>query len=136
MSFVVLGLNKVRGAAWGVGTVLTILVVTASAFAIWWWVSTHLPHAGAPAWALIPGALLMAVGVELLHVFTIYYVSHQVAKKSETYGTVGIALTVMLWTYLLGRVIVASAGINATLWRRYEEREAAHRLHAPPPATD
>jgi uncharacterized BrkB/YihY/UPF0761 family membrane protein len=127
MSFVVLGLNRIRGAAWGLGAVLTILIVTGASFAIWWWASTHLPHAGAPAWALIPGALLMAVGVELLHILTVYWVSHQVAKKSETYGAVGIALTVLAWTYLLGRIIVATAGINATLWRRYEERALAHR---------
>ncbi|HXX89618.1 MAG TPA: YhjD/YihY/BrkB family envelope integrity protein, partial [Acidimicrobiales bacterium] len=130
MSFLVLGLNRLRGAAWGIGSVLTVVIVTALAFGLWWWVTTLLPHAGVPSWALIPGALLMAVGVELLHALTVYWIAHQVAKKSETYGAIGVALTVMLWTYLLGRIVVASAGMNATLWRRYEERSA--RLHRAP----
>jgi uncharacterized BrkB/YihY/UPF0761 family membrane protein len=122
LAVAVLGLNRLRNALWGVGVVLAIIILTASTFAIWWWVSTHFPHAAVPAWALIPGALLMAVGVELLHVFTTYWIAHQLTKRSETYGAVGIALTVLLWTYLLGRLIVASAGLNITLWRRYRER--------------
>ena len=127
MALIVPLLDRLRNKAYGAGAVVAILLVTSISFVIWWWVSGHLPHAGVPAWALIPGALLIAVGVEALHALTVYWISSEVSKKSETYGTVGIALTVLLWTYLLGRLIVASAGINATLWRRYEARAVAHR---------
>ena len=113
--------NEVRN-SWGIaGTVIAILMISALSFALWWWVSWKLPHAPVPARALIPGAVLMAVGVEVLHVLTTYWIGHLVARKANTYGAVGIALAVLLWVYLLGRIIVGSAGLNAALWHRRED---------------
>ena len=117
MGFLTPLFDRLRNAAWGLGALFAILAVTALAAVVWWWASVHLPHPDVPARALIPGALLLGVGVELLHAVTVYWIAHEVAKKSETYGTVGIALTVLFWTYFLGRIIVASVGINVTLWR-------------------
>ena len=53
-----------------------------------------------------------------LTLLTTYWIGHIVARKSSTYGAIGIALAVLLWVYVLGRIIVASAGVNAALWRR------------------
>jgi len=53
---------------------------------------------------------------------TTYWIGHLVARKTQTYGSVGIALAVLLWVYLLGRIIVASAGLNAALWYRRQNR--------------
>jgi uncharacterized BrkB/YihY/UPF0761 family membrane protein len=99
-------------------SVLVALIVMAVAFAAWWWVSWRLPHAPVRAQQLIPGAVLVALGIEVLHLITTYWIGHLVARKSNTYGAIGIALAVLLWVYVLGRIIVASAGINAALWRR------------------
>ena len=63
----------------------------------------------------------MAVGADVLQLLTTYWIGHLVARKTSTYGAVGIALAVLLWVYVLGRVLVASAGVNATLWRRRRE---------------
>lgn len=87
-----------------------------------WWVSWKLPHAPVPARALIPGALLMAIGADVLHLLTTYWIGHLVARKTHTYGSVGIALAVLLWVYILGRIIVASGGLNAALWYRRQNR--------------
>ena len=35
---------------------------------------------------------------------------------------VGAALSVLFWAYLMGRLIVGSIVLNATLWNRYKER--------------
>jgi uncharacterized BrkB/YihY/UPF0761 family membrane protein len=99
-------------------SVLVALIVMAVAFAAWWWVSWRLPHAPVRAQQLIPGAVLVALGIEVLHLITTYWIGHLVARKSNTYGAIGIALAVLLWVYVLGRIIVASAGVNAALWRR------------------
>jgi uncharacterized BrkB/YihY/UPF0761 family membrane protein len=107
--------NDLRKSSGIVGAVIAIVVITALSFALWWWVSWKLPHVPAPARALVPGALLMAVGVDVLHVLTTYWIGHLVARKSNTYGAVGIALAVLLWVYILGRIVVASAGLNAAL---------------------
>jgi uncharacterized BrkB/YihY/UPF0761 family membrane protein len=110
--------NDVRNSSGITGAVIAILLISALSFALWWWVSWKLPHAPVPAPALVPGALLMAIGVEVLHLLTTYWIGHLVARKTSTYGAVGIALAVLLWVYVLGRVIVGSAGLNAALWYR------------------
>ena len=112
--------NDVRKSSGIAGAVTAIVVVTALSFGLWWRVSWKLPHAPAPASALVPGALLMAIGADVLHLLTTYWIGHLVARKTSTYGPVGIALAVLLWVYILGRIIVASAGLNAALFYRAE----------------
>jgi uncharacterized BrkB/YihY/UPF0761 family membrane protein len=114
--------NDVRASSGVAGAILAVLVITALSFALWWWVSWKLPHASAPAPALIPGAVLMAVGADVLQLLTTYWLGPLVARKTNTYGAVGIALAVLLWVYILGRIIVGSAGLNAALWYRRQKR--------------
>jgi membrane protein len=110
--------NRLRSSSGAAGAVVALVVITAVSFALWWWVSQKLPHGPAPSRALVPGALLMAIGADVLHLLTTYWIGHLVARKTHTYGSVGIALAVLLWVYILGRIIVASAGLNAALWYR------------------
>ena len=117
-----IAVNDVRNASGAAGAVIAVVLVTALSFAGWWWVSWKLPHAPCPARALIPGALLMAVGADVLQLLTTYWIGHLVARKTSTYGAVGIALAVLLWVYILGRIMVGSAGLNAALWYRRENR--------------
>jgi membrane protein len=117
-----IAVNDVRNASGAAGAVIAVLLVTALSFAGWWWVSWKLPHAPCPARALIPGALLMAVGADVLQLLTTYWIGHLVARKTSTYGAVGIALAVLLWVYILGRIMVGSAGLNAALWYHRENR--------------
>ena len=114
--------NRLRNATGLAGAILALLIITALSFALWWWVSWKLPHAPAPARALIPGALLMAVGADVLQLLTTYWIGHVVARKTNTYGALGIALAVLLWVYILGRIVVGSAGLNAALWYRRGNR--------------
>jgi uncharacterized BrkB/YihY/UPF0761 family membrane protein len=113
--------NDLRNSLGIPGAVLTLVLITALSFALWWWVSWRLPHAPVPARALVPGALLMAAGVDVLQLLTTYWIGHLVARKTNTYGAVGIALAVLLWVYVLGRIVVGSAGLNAALWHRGED---------------
>jgi membrane protein len=130
--FIILANDARKAAGGAAGVLLAVLLVTAVSFAVWWWISWKLPHAEAPASALIPGALFMAIGVEILHALTIYWIGHLVARKSNTYGAVGIALAVLLWVYILGRIIVGSAGLNATLWHRRQGVHGAPDNAGPP----
>ena len=123
-------INYLRTSSGIAGAVLAVLIITALSFALWWWVSWKLPHAPVPARALIPGALLMAAGADVLQLLTTYWIGYLVARKTSTYGALGIALAVLLWVYILGRIMVGSAGLNAALWYRRENHDdlgAGHR---------
>jgi uncharacterized BrkB/YihY/UPF0761 family membrane protein len=114
--------NELRTSAGIAGAVLAVVIITTLSFGLWWWVSWKLPHPPGPPRALFPGALLMAVGADVLDLLTVYWIGNLVARKTNTYGAVGIAVAVLLWVYILGRIMVASAGLNAALWDRRQSR--------------
>jgi uncharacterized BrkB/YihY/UPF0761 family membrane protein len=77
-----------------------------------------LPHADAGWRALVPGAAMFAVGTALLHFATVFYFAPSLARAPALYGSLGTAATLLVWLFLMSRIIVASAFLNATLWRR------------------
>ncbi|MFN8019186.1 MAG: YhjD/YihY/BrkB family envelope integrity protein [Acidimicrobiales bacterium] len=113
-------IGRLRAEAPAPGLALTLAWIAIPVVA-WWWASSRLPHADAPVWALLPGAVLFAVGLQAMHMFTVLWMGRQVSHKSETYGALGVALTVLAWCYLVGRVVSGAAVLNAALWRRFEE---------------
>jgi uncharacterized BrkB/YihY/UPF0761 family membrane protein len=86
-------------------------------FAIWLSVAWLLPHDG-PLAALVPGTLLVAVGVEVIHLATVLFIAGKVERASATYGSLGVAFTLLFWLYCVSRVVVASAMLNAALWEQ------------------
>jgi uncharacterized BrkB/YihY/UPF0761 family membrane protein len=62
--------------------------------------------------------LLVGVGAQALHLFTVFYISRKISSASETYGALGAATALLLSLYLIGRLMVASAMLNAELWER------------------
>ena len=87
-------------------------------------ISLLLPHADAPWTHLLPGAAFAAFGFQVVHLVTVFYLSEKVTKSSALYGGLGAAATILLWLYLIGRLMVGSAVLNATLWERAKERRA------------
>jgi uncharacterized BrkB/YihY/UPF0761 family membrane protein len=92
---------------------LTILVSGGA----WFLASWLLPRDDCALWALLPGALIVGVGVGVLQILTTTYVVHVVTRKSDLYGAIGIALALLLWTYFAGRLLTASIAANASLWK-------------------
>ncbi len=109
-------------------------------FAIGLVASVYLPRQPTRWPDLVPGALFLALGVFVLHIITVYWIADEVESKTDTYGAIGSALALLLWAYLLGRLITASAVINASLWQRRQERAerraARVRMHAASPDQD
>jgi uncharacterized BrkB/YihY/UPF0761 family membrane protein len=88
---------------------------------MWFGISLLLPHGDADWPALLPGAVLVGVGVLVLHLVTVYYISRRVGRSSMLYGSLGGAVAILGWTYLVGRLTVTSAVLNASLNREREE---------------
>ncbi len=103
----------------GPGGILVTIALMGAFFLAWLLISMTLPHPPEVSWrALVPGAVLMAVGLEVMHLATVLYIAHKASEVSAVYGSLGIALVVLLWLYLFGRLVVASAFLNAALWER------------------
>jgi uncharacterized BrkB/YihY/UPF0761 family membrane protein len=65
--------------------------------------------------------VLVGVGLQCLHVFTVVWIVRSLEHKTEAYGAIGASLALLLWAYVLGRILTGSAVLNATLWRRHAE---------------
>jgi uncharacterized BrkB/YihY/UPF0761 family membrane protein len=113
-----LGVSALREhfALWGT---VALVLYTLVPLLFWWFASWWFPHRPCPLIALAPGAALFAIGVALLHVVTLVWFPHHLESKSETYGTIGVAIALLLWAYLLGRLITLAAVLNAALWARF-----------------
>jgi membrane protein len=111
-------MNTVRASRHGPGVLLLLLFMLAVG-AVWLFASWKLPHPSeVPIRALVPGAILVAVGVEILHVVTVLYYAGRIEHSSELYGGLGAAVGLLAWLYLVGRLAIGSAVLNASLWRR------------------
>jgi membrane protein len=108
-----------------IGGVAALILFTIVPFLAWWYVSWWLPHGDCPPITLAPGAALFAIGIEILHVVTVVWFPHHLHSKSEIYGTIGLSVALLLWAYLIGRLITLAAVLNAALWTRF----GAHSPH-------
>ncbi len=116
------GISKLRAVSDSLALIGIVLVLVAWA-ALWLAASVLLPHGDAPWTALIPGAVLIAVSVEVLRLLTVYYIAGKLGQESATYGGLGAAATFLGWFFLVSRVMFASAVLNATLWARRSRGE-------------
>jgi uncharacterized BrkB/YihY/UPF0761 family membrane protein len=105
------------------GTVGLVIAfaVTLAFFGIWLGLEWLLPHGDAPLRALVPGAILVSLGIQLVHLSTVLFIGAKVARASATYGSLGVAFTVLAWLYILSRIVVASAMLNAARWEQREQ---------------
>jgi uncharacterized BrkB/YihY/UPF0761 family membrane protein len=113
--------SALRAHSVGLGILGTVLAVVPYA-GIWLLVTMGLPHRDAPWRALIPGALLFGLGMGLLQVVLAYFLVPYALAKQGTYGALGTAAALLFGLYLISRLIVAAAVVNATLWERTSTR--------------
>ena len=109
----------------GLAALLVYVVVIGGA---WLAVSLQLPHREVRWAALIPGALLFGIGSLLVNAFNIYVTARLVEGRADTYGALGIATALLFSLVLVGRLMVVSAELNASLW----ERSAHHAAKISP----
>jgi uncharacterized BrkB/YihY/UPF0761 family membrane protein len=109
--------SAIRAWSPGIGVLATLLAIVPFA-GVWLLISLRLPHRDAPWTALIPGALLFGLGVQLLNIFAAYVLTPWALSKQGTYGALGLAAALLLSLFLISRLVVAAAVLNATLWER------------------
>ena len=109
----------------GLAALLVYVVVIGGA---WLAVSLQLPHREVRWAALVPGAVLFGIGSLLVNAFNIYVTARLVEGRADTYGALGIATALLFSLVLVGRLMVVSPELNASLW----ERSAHHAAKISP----
>jgi uncharacterized BrkB/YihY/UPF0761 family membrane protein len=117
--------NRLLGGPWSVDLlVLAIAIVfLAGIFLVMF---TWLPRPEEVPWtALVPGALLMTLGVLVIRLATLVYFAPRLESASDLYGGLGLAGVFLAWLYIISRLLVASISLNATIWQREQAEESA-----------
>ncbi len=110
------------GAGWvraNVGAFPGVLATLAAGVAFgaaWLRISMRLPSPDVPWTAFIPGAVFFGAGVEVLHVFTVYFLAEKLASAQSYYGALGLAATMLFFLWMIGRGVVWAAELNAVVW--------------------
>ncbi|HEX2023369.1 MAG TPA: YihY/virulence factor BrkB family protein [Acidimicrobiales bacterium] len=95
---------------------LGIVVGLGVGVALWLWTLKVLPNGDVGWKALLPGAVVGAVGMELLKVVGSIWVPKAVASSSALYGSLGVVFAVLAWLLFFGRLIVYAAVVNVVVW--------------------
>jgi membrane protein len=67
---------------------------------------------------LLPGAVVAAVGWQLLQYFGGYYVNHELKRTSPLYGVFALVLGLLAWLYLGAQLTIFAAETNVVRVRR------------------
>lgn len=112
--------NRTPGGGFTLSVVLAVLWTL-----VWTGIELLLPRAPQTPWfVVLPGGVLLGVGTQVLHGLTVFYFAGRVSEMSDTYGPLGAAVVALLWFYVVGRVFVYAAMLNATIWERYQRGDA------------
>ncbi len=112
---VILGWIREADQGGGIAALLLYGLLLAGA---WLFLSVRLPRRDVHWTALVPGAALVGLGMLLINAFNVYVTTRLVAERVDTYGALGVAAALLFSLYLVGRVIVGSAVLNATVDER------------------
>jgi membrane protein len=97
------------------GGLLSLLVYLVLVGGGWLILSQQLPHREVGWLGLLPGAVVVGVGLLLVNVFNVYVTTRLVEDRADTYGVLGIAAALLLSLVLVGRVMIVSAELNSEL---------------------
>lgn len=103
-----------REETWLVGLLAAALTIALLA-ALWLWVSLRLPHRDAPWQALLPGALVVGIGFQLLHELIANFLGPKLEKSTSLYGALGAVTTLLFFMYIVGSLVVAAPVLNSSL---------------------
>jgi membrane protein len=109
---------------------VNILAGVAVNLALWLWTMKALSNRDVGWKSLVPGAVVGAVGFEVLKLVGSVYVPRLVASSSALYGSLGIVFAILAWLLFFGRLIVYSAVVNVV---RYEEDHGTVTVDLPVP---
>jgi membrane protein len=105
--------------SWLPGPLIVLNVATGAALTtvLFLWTYSTLGNRSVGWRTHLPGALLVAVGFEVLKAVAGVYIPHAVAGSSTMYGSIGIVFVTLAWLAFYARLVVYGAVVNVV---RYE----------------
>jgi uncharacterized BrkB/YihY/UPF0761 family membrane protein len=85
----------------------------------WLGVSMFLPRATEDPGALLPGCLLVALTLTVMHAVSELYLPDRLDHASRLYGAFGATVVTLGWFFILGRAVIIAMELNAAIYDRY-----------------
>lgn len=105
-------LGRLPGPAWPVAIVGNLIV----GIPLWLWTFQALTNRDVGWRPLLPGAVLGAVGLQILQTVGGIYVPRVVASSSALYGSIGVVFAILAWLLFFGRLVVYAVTLNVVRW--------------------
>lgn len=83
---------------------------------LWLWTFHVLTNRDVGWKALLPGAVVGAVGLQLLQTVGGIYVPRLVSSSSGLYGSIGVVFAILAWLLFFGRLLVYAVTLNVVRW--------------------
>jgi membrane protein len=113
-------------------TPLGIVVGLAVNLALWLWSFKVLPNRKLPLGGLVPGAILGALGMEILKFVGAFYLPRTIASSSALYGSIGVVFAVLAWLLIFSRLILYATVLNVVRWEQRANTLELARLGTSP----
>ena len=98
--------------------VATVLAVAG----LWVLVSLNLPHGDASWRELLPGALLVAIGIVVVHELIANFLFPKLQESTELYGVLGAMTTVLFYMYWVSALFVSAATLGHSIHHERRSR--------------
>jgi len=85
----------------------------------WLGVSMLLPRATEDPGALLPGCVLVALALTVMHAVSELYLPDRLDHASQLYGAFGATVVTLGWFFILGRAIIIAMELNAAIYERH-----------------
>lgn len=105
-------LRQLPGPAWPLAMVANL----AAGVALWLWTFHTLTNRDLGWRPLLPGAVLAALGLQLLQLVGGLYVPRLVSSSSALYGSIGVVFAILAWLLFFGRLLVYATTLNVVRW--------------------
>ena len=97
-------------------TPLTVIATLSVNLGLWLWTFKVLSTRDIGWTSLLPGAVVGAIGLNILTYVGGIYVPKAVSSASALWGMLGTVFAVLAWLRFFGRLVVYSAGVNVIRW--------------------
>jgi uncharacterized BrkB/YihY/UPF0761 family membrane protein len=106
--------------AFGLGLASASFVPALLIYAIaWLGVLMLLPRATEDPGVLLPGCVLVALTLTVMHAVSELYLPDRLDHASRLYGAFGATVVTLGWFFILGRAVIIAMELNAAIYDRY-----------------